>query len=306
MTYKQTVSRVGVCFLFLMLATQILQTVAVVVTSAAMPDLYNTNWFVWFLSYIPMYGIAVPLFLLVGKALVPVSSQAPEKSEKMTAVRWIMTFLLCLGLTYLFNILSSLLVTGIGMLKGTPTQNPLETMVSASGIVWNLIFGCIVAPVGEELIFRKWLYTRLGAFGDKAYVLLGAVIFGLFHGNLSQLFYAVALGGVFCWMYVRTGSIAVTISLHMAVNLMGMVVMPALAMTDIGMAVAAVLVMVFLIVGVVLIVRGFKRIYWKKSDCAPESPLAALATPGMVGYTILCFAMVIITLFTTELNSLLA
>ena len=71
MTYKQTVSRLGVCFLFLMLVTGILQTVASVAVSMLVPGLYETDWFIWVLSYVPLYCIAVPLFLLVGRALLP-------------------------------------------------------------------------------------------------------------------------------------------------------------------------------------------------------------------------------------------
>lgn len=306
MTYKQTASRVGVCYLFLLLATGILQTVGAVVVNLLAPQLYNTSWFVWVLSYVPLYCIAVPLFLLLGRALLPVSGPAPEKGPRVTAKQWISTFFLCLGVTYLFNILSNLLITGIGMLKGTPAQNPLDTLVSASGLFWNFLFGCVVAPVGEELIFRKWLYTKLGPFGDKAYVLLGGAVFGLFHGNLSQLFYAAVLGSIFCWLYLRTGSIVVTISLHMAVNIMGMLVMPALAMTEAGTMVAGVLVVVFLIAGAVLAVRGFGRLAWQKTETSPDRPLAALATPGMLGYLVVCLAMVVIALFSTELGGLLA
>ena len=303
MSYKQTASRVGVCFLALMLITQILQIAASAAFSLWAPQLYSTSWFVWVLSYVPMYGVAVPLFLLLGRALLP-GGEAPAAGPKMTAGRWLSTLALCLGLTYWFNILSTLLVMGIGMLKGAPASNPLENMVAASSLVWNLVFGCVVAPVGEELIFRKWLYAKLGRFGDRAYVLLGAAVFGLFHGNLSQLLYAIALGGVLCYVYVRTGRIAITISLHMAINLMGMVVVPVLGGTAVGSLVVAALVLAFLVAGVVLVVRGFRRLYWQGGENAPARPLAALATPGMAAYTALCLALVVITLFTAELSTL--
>lgn len=296
MTYKQTVSRLGVCFLFLMLVTSTLQTVASVAVRMLAPGLYETDWFIWVLSYVPLYCIAVPLFLLVGRALLPDNAPAPAAGPKMTAGRWISTVVLCLGVTYAFNILSSMLLTGIGMLKGTPAQNPLDTLVSASGLVWNLLFGCVVAPVGEELIFRKWMYAKLGRFGDKAYVLLGGAVFGLFHGNLSQMFYAAVLGSIFCWMYLRTGSLLVTISLHMTVNVIGMAVMPALAMSEAGTMAAGVLVIVFLIAGGVLAVRGWNRLYWTGVENAPARPLAALATPGMLGYLVICLGMVFISL----------
>lgn len=306
MTYKQTASRVGVCYLFLMVITGILQVAASVVISVLAPQLYQTSWCVWVISYVPLYCVAVPLFLLVGRALLPNAAPLPAGDRPMTPKWWLSTFLLCLGITYLFNILSNLLLTGIGMLKGTPAQNTLQTMVDASSLGWNFLFGCIVAPVGEELIFRKWLYRRLAPFGDKAYVLLGGAVFGMFHGNLGQLFYAVALGCVFCWLYLHTGSIRVTIGLHMAVNTVGMLLMPALALTETGALVAGVLMLVFIAAGAVLAVRGFGRLSWQRGENAPARPLSALATPGMGAYLAVCLALVVISLFTTELSALTA
>lgn len=39
------------------------------------------------------------------------------------------------------------------------------------------------------------------------------------HGNIIQYPYAFAVGAVFAWVYLQTGSIWTTILLHAAVNL---------------------------------------------------------------------------------------
>ena len=296
MTYKQTVSRLGVCFLFLMLVTGILQTVASVAVSMLVPRLYETDWFIWVLSYVPLYCIAVPLFLLVGRALLPGNAPAPAERAQNDARPMDFHRGAVPGRHLCVQHSLQHAAHGHRHAQGHPAQNPLDMLVSASGLVWNLLFGCVVAPVGEELIFRKWMYAKLGRFGDKAYVLLGGAVFGLFHGNLSQMFYAAVLGSIFCWMYLRTGSLLVTISLHMTVNVIGMAVMPALAMSEAGTMAAGVLVIVFLIAGGVLAVRGWNRLYWTGGENAPARPLAALATPGMLGYLVICLGMVFISL----------
>lgn len=89
---------------------------------------------------------------------------------------------------------------------------------------WSFVFlGVLVvgilAPIVEEIIFRKLLIDNMSKYGIVASVTISAFLFGLFHGNLAQFFYAWALGIVFGFVYVYTGKIIYTILLHMSVNL---------------------------------------------------------------------------------------
>ena len=97
----------------------------------------------------------------------------------------------------------------------------------------------------------KMLIDRLNRLGDRPAILLSAFLFALFHGNLYQLFYAFGVGLVFGYVYVRTGRIRYTISIHMLVNcLFG--VLPAVLLTNAN----PVLDVVFTIVELVLAVLG--------------------------------------------------
>lgn len=63
----------------------------------------------------------------------------------------------------------------------------------------------IIAPLTEEYLFRgmmlRGLLTRQRAAGA---VWFTALLFGLVHANLQQLFLGVLIGAVFGWWYVRT------------------------------------------------------------------------------------------------------
>jgi len=83
-----------------------------------------------------------------------------------------------------------------------------------------------LAPVIEEYIFRKQLIDRMHIYGEKLAVVTSALMFGLFHGNLSQLFYAFALGLVFGYVYLKTGRLQYSIGLHMLINCLGSVIGP--------------------------------------------------------------------------------
>ena len=50
-------------------------------------------------------------------------------------------------------------------------------------------------------------------------MLLSGIMFGMFHGNFTQFFYATALGIFFAYVYIRTGKLRYPIFYHMIVNL---------------------------------------------------------------------------------------
>ncbi|MBP5554780.1 MAG: CPBP family intramembrane metalloprotease [Lachnospiraceae bacterium] len=76
----------------------------------------------------------------------------------------------------------------------------------------------ILAPIFEELIFRKVLIDRLNKFGALISVLASGLFFGLFHGNFQQFFFAALVGGLWAVLYLKTGKIYLTIGLHMMIN----------------------------------------------------------------------------------------
>lgn len=77
----------------------------------------------------------------------------------------------------------------------------------------------IIAPLCEELIFRGFLLKPLRKYGDLTAILVSAVIFALFHGNIDQLAYALISGVFLGIIVVRSNSILPSIILHSANNL---------------------------------------------------------------------------------------
>lgn len=78
---------------------------------------------------------------------------------------------------------------------------------------------CILAPIGEELIFRG-LTLRIikKALPWQAAVFLQALLFGIYHLNLVQGIYAFLLGLLFGVIAYCYDSVAPGILLHMSVN----------------------------------------------------------------------------------------
>ena len=97
----------------------------------------------------------------------------------------------------------------------------------AGQLLWNSQLGTkpsilpLGAPLGANWCRNKLLIDRIHVYGEGTAIVLSGVAFGLFHGNLSQFFYAAFLGCMFAFLYVRTGRILYPILLHAAINLLG-------------------------------------------------------------------------------------
>ena len=78
-----------------------------------------------------------------------------------------------------------------------------------------------LAPIMEEFMFRKMIVDHTMQYGKGISILLSGLMFGLFHGNLNQCVYAFSIGCFLAFIYVRTGNLKITISMHMFFNFMG-------------------------------------------------------------------------------------
>lgn len=77
----------------------------------------------------------------------------------------------------------------------------------------------ILAPAAEELAFRGMVYRRVRDYmGVKWGIIISALLFGLYHGNVVQFIYASLLGVALAAVYERYKTLWAPILAHMAVN----------------------------------------------------------------------------------------
>ncbi len=107
---------------------------------------------------------------------------------------------------------------------GIRVYNGVEDIVESYSTVEIIISTVIIAPIAEELFFRKLLIDRLNRYGTGFCVIVSGITFGVFHGNFYQLFYGVALGMLLGYIYCTHGKLRYTILLHALINFFGSVV----------------------------------------------------------------------------------
>jgi membrane protease YdiL (CAAX protease family) len=154
----------------------------------------------------------------------------------------------------------------------------------------------ILAPIFEEFFFRKMLIDKTIRYGAKVSIILSALLFGLFHGNLNQFFYAFLMGGFFAYVYIKTGKIIYPIVLHAIVNFMGSVVsqvisqammnlQQSISTTDLTIIVAyMILFIIFIVLGIIGLSRYKKaKFNGKKTEIELEYKYTTMfMNPGMI------------------------
>ncbi len=213
----KTFSRIGLCcFAILIIAYGLQLGSAYLIANFKLVWVYRW-WFIWAVTFIPMYIIAFPIGILLFRRI-----PTTKFTAKKLRVKDLLIFLLmCFPIMYIGNIVGSLINTALHMLLGTDVSNPLDFFIQDSSIWLTVLFLVILAPVFEEYIFRRLIIDRLRAYGEGVCVLVSAVLFGLFHGNFNQFFYAFGLGALLAFIYVKTGRLRYTIILHMTINFIG-------------------------------------------------------------------------------------
>ena len=186
------------------------------------PRLLDNPWVSNLLSIIPLYVMAFPIFWLILRQL----PRDTVGSGPMGAKGWVGGLCVAFALMMAGSYLSNILTTFFGIMLGYMPVNPVAEATSGQAWWINLIFVAILAPILEELVFRKVLCDRLLPLGEGYTVVLSAAIFGLAHGNFFQFFYAFFLGAIFALVYVKTGRIRYSMLYHAVINLLGGVLAP--------------------------------------------------------------------------------
>lgn len=93
-------------------------------------------------------------------------------------------------------------------------------VLSAGGMVLQILTAGIVACIVEELSLRGVTYFRMKQYWGKSRAIFwSALVFGIYHLNVVQGVYAFILGLYFAWLNERYDSLRASITAHMSANL---------------------------------------------------------------------------------------
>lgn len=95
----------------------------------------------------------------------------------------------------------------------------MEQAIYGKLSVMYIIATVILGPLAEELTFRRFTMDILKEeFDIRIAIVVQALIFGVYHGNIIQFVYATLMGALFGYLVKRYNSIVPGLLMHMVVN----------------------------------------------------------------------------------------
>ena len=223
---RKIFSRIFLALCIYLLCFNLMSTIVFIIARFTMsPENYaalsNNHTVIVLLSSLFQYGVALPIFLLITKNM-----QTSEKREKKKLPFSEIIILVTVAelFMYIGSLVSSFLNNMIGNLINKVPENDLTDLVENTPLWLMFTVMVIIAPIVEEIVFRKVIIDRLSIYGDHVAIVFSSVAFGLMHGNLYQLFYAILIGALLGYIYTSTRNVKYTIIIHAIVNFMGSVV----------------------------------------------------------------------------------
>lgn len=266
-------------------------------------ELLNSSNFQWALSSISMFVVAFPIYLaLSGKKPAVEGIQKSRLSVKSLGL----LFVMMMGITYIFNGIGFGINYALAALlgKNVDAMVPIVNTTETASLLLTFVMACFVAPFFEEIIFRKIIIDRTRMYGERTAVLVSAVCFGLFHGNIAQFLYATAAGIVLGYIYIKTSDIKYTMAFHFAMNLVGGILLPNVVELDFWWAETAgiVIMLILMILAVVILKCNFKKGILSDEASAELSPKeiqmgkkAAFCNAGMMVYIVIAVLLMVFT-----------
>ena len=187
------------------------------ISSKDMTDFYEAHYIsiAFLMTIVTMYVIGFPSLALSAR-----KTPAMKIEQKALGLpKFLMYVSIVAGLCMVGAFIGAPVHMALTIPFNSDANSTITEMMLNSSLFERILTVGVLAPIFEELMFRKILIDRTIKYGEFISIALSGLMFGLFHGNFQQFFFATLAGALFAHVYIRTGRIRYTIFLHMAVNL---------------------------------------------------------------------------------------
>lgn len=152
-----------------------------------------------------------------------------KKRRNSLGIRYTTPGIKRLGVVFVLGMSAAVSVNVIVSLsqiaRFSPKYQQVSEVIYSGGLFMEIVSAVIAAPILEELFFRGMIYKRLrDMINVKAAVVISALFFGAFHGNLVQFVYAFIIGLMLAYVYEKFKTIWAPVIFHIGANLISVLI----------------------------------------------------------------------------------
>ena len=240
-----------------------------------------------------VFGTIIPFFLMRKVFKLPLKKMTRNFNPTFVDlfVQTIVFFTICIGLTYVSNILFSYLGMQAKLISSIGFSYD-EAALNSFLYVFMLI---IVTPLIEEYAFRGVLLNVLAKYGKNFGLYASAVIFALAHRSFVEMIPAFAMGVLLGKKALRYKNIVPTIFIHILFNslIYALVVIPASIIQYMAYGLVAVVV----IAAYLMLSGRYERIKIQKLRSNRITNVVFFSCPAIIIAMMLMIAETLIFLF---------
>ena len=172
----------------------------------------------YMLVYAVVYSVAMGLPMILASLLFrqPLNHFRPH--QKVGAGTVIPALLLGLAMCMAANLAASSIMSFLSMFGVRMPDMPSMLEHTPVSLLLNLLVIAVLPALLEEMMFRGYILQALRPYGDGMAILVSSLLFGLMHGNVLQIPFAVLVGLALCYIVVQTDNIWLAVGLHFLNN----------------------------------------------------------------------------------------
>lgn len=166
--------------------------------------------------------VLIPIYILLLRG-------DEKKRKNSLGIRYTAPGIKRLGVVFVLGVSAAVSVNVIVSLsqiaRFSPKYQQVSEVIYSGGLFMEIVSAVIAAPILEELFFRGMIYKRLrDMINVKAAVVISALFFGAFHGNLVQFVYAFIIGLMLAYVYEKFKTIWAPVIFHVGANLISVLI----------------------------------------------------------------------------------
>jgi len=172
----------------------------------------------WVIGKSLVLALACDLVVIPVFAFLYIRQIKGQKIQKISSFK-IADYLLVAALAVAADFAVMFILIGFNLIQYFPDYQTIMSGITGNSFILQLAAVGIIAPIAEEFLMRGVILNRLlGYMRVLPAVLIQAVMFGVLHMNLLQGTYAAVLGILMGYIYIKYGSLLMTIIFHITLN----------------------------------------------------------------------------------------